>query len=41
MTGSFPDVANAVTVPGVFDGELMVRGEFQGGEAASFVLQEV
>jgi DNA ligase-1 len=36
VTGSFPDVANAVTVPGVFDGELMVRGEFQGGEAASF-----
>jgi DNA ligase-1 len=36
VTGSFPDVAGAVTVPGVFDGELMVRGEFQGGEAASF-----
>ena len=41
VTGSFPDVANAVTVPGVFDGELMVRGEFQGrqengGSAASF-----
>ena len=36
VTGSFPDVANAVTVPGLFDGELMVRGEFQGGEAASF-----
>ena len=36
VTGSFPDVAAAVTVPGVFDGELLVRGEFQGGEAASF-----
>ena len=36
VTGSFPDVASAVTVPGVFDGELLVRGEFQGGEAASF-----
>ena len=36
VTGSFPDVADAVTVPGVFDGELLVKGEFQGGEAASF-----
>jgi DNA ligase 1 len=36
VTASFPDVAAAVTVPGVFDGELLVRGEVQGGEAASF-----
>ncbi len=36
VTGSFPDVAGAVTVTGVFDGELLVRGNFQGGEAASF-----
>jgi DNA ligase 1 len=36
VTGSFPDVAAAVTVPGVFDGELLVKGNFQGGEAASF-----
>ncbi len=36
ITGGFPDVAAAVTVPGAFDGELLVRGEFQGGEAASF-----
>ena len=36
VTGSFPDVAGALTVPGVFDGELLVRGDFQGGEAASF-----
>ena len=36
VTGSFPDIASAVTVPGVFDGELLVRGAFQGGEAASF-----
>ncbi len=36
VTGSFPDVAAAVTVAGVFDGELLVKGEFQGGEAASF-----
>ena len=36
VTASFPDVAAAVTVPGVFDGELLVKGEAQGGEAASF-----
>ncbi len=36
VTGSFPDVASTVTVDGVFDGELLVRGAFQGGEAASF-----
>jgi DNA ligase 1 len=36
VTASFPDVAAAVSVPGVFDGELLVKGEFQGGEAASF-----
>lgn len=41
VTGSFPDVAGAVTVDGVFDGELLVRGEHQGGPdrddaAASF-----
>jgi DNA ligase 1 len=31
ITGSFPDVADAVTVDGVFDGELLVRGTVQGG----------
>ena len=36
VTASFPDIAEAVTVDGVFDGELLVRGEHQGGEAASF-----
>ena len=36
VTASFPDVAEAVTVDGVFDGELLVRGDHQGGEAASF-----
>jgi DNA ligase-1 len=36
VTGSFPDVANAFATPGVVDGELLVKGEFQGGEAASF-----
>jgi DNA ligase-1 len=36
ITGSFPDVAEAVTVDGAYDGELLVRGEVQGGEAASF-----
>ncbi|HEU0043241.1 cisplatin damage response ATP-dependent DNA ligase [Sphingomonas sp.] len=36
VTGSFPDVANAFATPGAVDGELLVKGEFQGGEAASF-----
>jgi DNA ligase 1 len=36
VTGSFPDIAEAVSVDGVFDGELLVRGDAQGGEAASF-----
>jgi len=36
ITGSFPDVARSFATPGVLDGELMVKGEFQGGEAASF-----
>ena len=36
VTGSFPDVAAAFSTPGVVDGELMVKGEVQGGEAASF-----
>ncbi|MBU3077221.1 cisplatin damage response ATP-dependent DNA ligase [Sphingomonas quercus] len=41
ITGSFPDVAEAFDRDGVVDGELMVRGQAQGGEeqggaAASF-----
>ncbi|MFW2828686.1 cisplatin damage response ATP-dependent DNA ligase [Sphingomonas sp. ID0503] len=36
ITGSFPDVAHAFDRDGVVDGELLVKGEFQGGEAASF-----
>ena len=36
ITRSFPDVAAAFLAEGVLDGELLVRGEFQGGEAASF-----
>ncbi|HYJ52992.1 MAG TPA: cisplatin damage response ATP-dependent DNA ligase [Allosphingosinicella sp.] len=36
ITGSFPDVAEAFAHPGVLDGELLVKGAFQGGEAASF-----
>ena len=36
VTGSFPEVAGAFATPGAVDGELLVRGEFQGGEAASF-----
>ncbi len=31
VTGSFPDVAAAFSTPGVVDGELMVKGEHQGG----------
>jgi len=36
ITGSFPDVAGAFGTRGVLDGELLVRGEHQAGEAASF-----
>jgi len=36
VTGTFPDVAAAFSQAGVLDGELLVRGDFQGGEAASF-----
>ena len=31
VTGSFPEVASAFRTPGVVDGELLVKGEFQGG----------
>lgn len=36
ITRSFPEVAAAFVTPGVLDGELLVRGEAQGGEAGSF-----
>jgi DNA ligase-1 len=39
ITGTFPEVAAALTIPAVLDGELLVRGSHQGGEeggAASF-----
>ena len=36
ISGSFPDIASAFSVPAVLDGELLVRGEVQGGAAASF-----
>jgi DNA ligase-1 len=36
VTRAFPDVAAAFATHGVVDGELMVKGDFQGGEAASF-----
>jgi DNA ligase-1 len=36
ITGSFPDVAEAFLSEGVLDGELLVKGDAQGGEAASF-----
>ena len=31
ITGSFPEVARAFAAPGVLDGELLVKGEVQGG----------
>ena len=36
ISRSFPDVAEAFDSEGVLDGELLVKGEAQGGEAASF-----
>ncbi|HVF37809.1 MAG TPA: cisplatin damage response ATP-dependent DNA ligase [Sphingomicrobium sp.] len=36
ISASFPDVAEAFSIPAVLDGELLVRGEAQGGGAASF-----
>src|SRR5688572_19588227 len=36
ISGSFPDVAAAFAIPAVLDGELLVRGDVQGGAAASF-----
>ncbi|WP_121115978.1 cisplatin damage response ATP-dependent DNA ligase [Croceibacterium ferulae] len=39
ITGTFPEMAEALTIPAVLDGELLVRGAHQGGEeggAASF-----
>jgi len=36
ISGSFPDIAGAFAIPAVLDGELLVRGEAQGGAAASF-----
>ena len=36
ISGSFPDIAAAFATRAVLDGELLVRGEAQGGAAASF-----
>ncbi|KKW92735.1 cisplatin damage response ATP-dependent DNA ligase [Sphingobium chungbukense] len=36
ITATFPDIAQAFRHHAVLDGELLVKGEFQGGEAASF-----
>ena len=39
ISGSFPEIAEALSIPAVLDGELLVRGTHQGGEeggAASF-----
>lgn len=33
VTGTFPEVAAALAIPAVLDGELLVRGSHQGGEA--------
>jgi DNA ligase-1 len=33
VTGSFPEMAGALDFPAVLDGELLVRGSHQGGEA--------
>lgn len=36
VTAAFPEIAAAFSGIGVVDGELLVRGDVQGGEAASF-----
>jgi DNA ligase 1 len=36
ISAAFPDIATAFTHEGVVDGEMLVRGESQGGDAASF-----
>ncbi|HNW18639.1 MAG TPA: cisplatin damage response ATP-dependent DNA ligase [Sphingorhabdus lacus] len=36
VTAAFPEIAAAFTGLGVVDGELLIRGDVQGGEAASF-----
>lgn len=36
ITAAFPDIAQHMPIEGVFDGELLVRGDAQMGEAASF-----
>jgi DNA ligase 1 len=36
ISASFPDIAGAFTHEAVVDGELLVRGDSQGGDAASF-----
>ena len=36
ISASFPDIASAFAITAVLDGELLVRGEAQGGVAASF-----
>ena len=36
ISGSFPEIARAFTGHAVLDGELLVKGDVQGGEAASF-----
>ena len=33
ISGTFPEIASALSIPAVLDGELLVRGSHQGGEA--------
>ncbi len=36
ISAAFPELATAITIDAVVDGELLVRGDSQGGDAASF-----
>ncbi|MBT2189009.1 cisplatin damage response ATP-dependent DNA ligase [Sphingobium nicotianae] len=36
ISGAFPEIASAYNIRAVMDGELLVRGDVQGGEAGSF-----
>jgi DNA ligase-1 len=40
ITGSFPDVAGALSLPAALDGELLVRGDVQDGAASFNALQQ-
>ena len=40
ISGSFPEIAEALAIPAVLDGELLVRGSHQGGAASFNALQQ-